>query len=93
MDKVKIVYMDCRGRNGLIPPSKSDSSMNVGELIEWLKKYDPETPIYISEDGWTYQCIEPNIFSEAFVNVIDEEREINKEKYNREHNWEVIKNG
>ncbi len=90
MDKIKIVYMDCCGRSGLIPPSKSDSSMNVGELIEWLKRYDPKTPIYISEDGWTYQCIEPNIFSEAFVNVIDEEKEIFKEKYNIDHKWEVL---
>ena len=89
-DKVKIIYMDCHGRSGLIPPSKSDTSMNVGELIEWLKKYDPETLIYISEDGWTYQCIEPAIFSEAFVNYIDEEREIIKEKYNRDHKWEVL---
>lgn len=91
MDKIKILYMDCHGNHGLIPPSRSDTTMTVGELIEYLKKEDPNMPIYISDDGWTYKCIDDSIFSNAFVNVIDVEKEIIKDRYERDHkNLEVL---
>lgn len=32
-----------------------DLAMNVGELIEYLKEFDPSTPVALSFDnGWTY---------------------------------------
>ncbi len=46
-------------------------TMNVGELIEFLQDYDPETPIYLSFDnGYTYEQV-----TEARFELQDEDEE------------------
>ena len=51
-----------------------DKTMTVGELIEFLEDYDPDTPIYLSFDnGYTYGQIEEYLFDLEYAEEDEED--------------------
>ena len=55
-------------------PSQCYSTMTVGELIEFLQQYAPETKIYTGHDNrYTYGEIRESRFEEYYEDEEDEE--------------------
>lgn len=55
-------------------PSQCYSTMTVGELIEFLQQYDPETKIYTAHDRkYTFGEIRESQFEEYYEDEEDED--------------------
>lgn len=53
-----------------------ESTMTVGELVEYLQNFDEDTPIYLSHDyGYTYGGITEYRIEEDYIEDDEEEEE------------------
>ena len=57
-------------------PSQCYSTMTVGELIEFLSQYDPDTKVYTGHDNqYTFGEIRESQFTEYFEDEDEEEED------------------
>ena len=62
---MKALFIEGR-RNGY-GPDQCGQTMTVGELLDMLKDYDEDTPIYLKNDGgYTYGNIDWRSFEEDY---------------------------
>lgn len=65
----QVLYIE--GRRDGYTPQQCGSTLTVGELIAYLAEFEPETELYLKNDGgYTYGCIDWDSFDDA---VIDED--------------------
>jgi hypothetical protein len=65
---MKVLFI--RGERSGYGPEQCPETVTVGELIDILREYDPETCIYLKNDsGYTYGHIDPDYFEEDDVEV------------------------
>ena len=62
---MKAIYIE--GRRDGYSPEQCDSTMTVGELIEYLSQYNNNAEVYLKNDnGYTYGSIDEYSFEEEY---------------------------
>lgn len=62
---MKAIYIE--GRRDGYSPEQCDSTMTVGELIEYLSQYSKDAEVYLKNDnGYTYGSIDEYSFEEEY---------------------------
>lgn len=62
---MKAIYIE--GRRDGYSPEQCDSTMTVGELIDYLSQYSNDTEVYLKNDnGYTYGSIDEYSFEEEY---------------------------
>lgn len=62
---MKAIYIE--GRRDGYSPEQCDSTMTVGELIEYLSQYSKDSEVYLKNDnGYTYGSIDEYSFEEEY---------------------------
>ena len=74
MAKKLMVFIE--GRRDGYTPGQCYSTMTVGELIEHLREFDEDCPVYLNNDnGYTYGSIDYDSFEEKYFDDDDDEEE------------------
>lgn len=69
-------YLFLEGRRNGYAPSQCGKTMTVGELREYLERYDEDLKVYIRNDGgYTYGNITWGSFEEDYIDEDDEDDE------------------
>ena len=72
--KKPVVYI--KGRRDGYSPEQCWSTMTVGELMDWLSKFDEDAKIYLKNDnGYTYGSISYDSFEEGYEEDESEEED------------------
>lgn len=71
---MNVLYIE--GRRTGYSPDQCRRTMTVGELIDFLSRYDEDSPVYLKNDnGYTYGEIQWDSFEEDWLEDEGEEEE------------------